>query len=138
MRHSDKATKLIGACVAVAAYFALAEWSRRSYVDPTPAGKLAVRLNRPFERFGKVGVASYQLQAVEQLEQVGDSEEAPGRSPVLLYEGGRLLGPAHSSNAEIAERGQGRYSHLKGGLFFSSSDSTDPNGNGRVYWAVLP
>jgi len=54
-------------------------------------------------------------------------------SKLQLRENGQLLGPAHSVHAEIRERGQGRYSHWQGGLWFSTSDSSDPRTNGRIY-----
>ena len=38
------------AALAIAAYFALAQWAKRSYVDHAPPGKLVIRLNRPFEQ----------------------------------------------------------------------------------------
>ena len=73
-----------------------------------------------------------------------DDADIPGerRSSILLYEDDKLLGPAGTSHYEIAVLGMGRYAHSKTGnngansLFvFSSSDNTDPNTNGRVYWA---
>jgi hypothetical protein len=54
-------------------------------------------------------------------------------SELQLRENGRLLGPAHSPHADIRERGQGRYSHWQGGLWFSASDSSDPRTNARTY-----
>ena len=84
-------------------------------------------------------VTSFQLRTVEALEEFADSVDNNWRSPVLLYENDRLLGPAHSSHDDIAHLGEGRYSHWKQqGFFFSSSDKSDPNSNGRSYWAVVP
>lgn len=54
-------------------------------------------------------------------------------SRLALYEDGKRLGPAHQGHDHIAERGRGRYSHFEGALFFSTSDNTDPNLNGRRY-----
>jgi arylsulfatase A-like enzyme len=50
-----------------------------------------------------------------------------------LLEDGRELGPAHSPHEDVREQGSGRYSHWKGRLFFSTSDGSDPNTNGRSY-----
>jgi hypothetical protein len=60
-----------------------------------------------------------------------------GRSPVTLFEDGLPLGPAHVSHDDIRTLGRGRYSHWGAALYFSASDGTDPNVNGRVY-SVLP
>jgi hypothetical protein len=54
-------------------------------------------------------------------------------SSLRLHENAQLLGPAHSLYSDIRERGQGRYLHWNGDLYFSSSDSSDPRTNGRIY-----
>lgn len=55
-------------------------------------------------------------------------------SQLLLFEDGRPLGPAHSLHAAIREQGGGRYSHwTREGLYFSTSDNSDPRTNGRTY-----
>jgi hypothetical protein len=52
-----------------------------------------------------------------------EDNEAEQHSPVVLYEDGKPLGPAHSLLVDIARKG-GRYTHLKGvGIVFSSSDN---------------
>ncbi|KAB2861890.1 MAG: hypothetical protein F9K39_12160 [Exiguobacterium chiriqhucha] len=63
-----------------------------------------------------------------------DSEEAPTRSLLMLYEDDHPLGPPHSKHDDIRERGGGRYSHWEEWILFSTSDNTDPNRNGRKYW----
>src|SRR4051794_17624283 len=55
------------------------------------------------------------------------------RSPLTLYEDGRALRPAHSPHSEVRAIGHGCYSHWGECLFFSTSDNTDPNTNGRRY-----
>lgn len=137
----NRTSKSIYALVAIAAYFVLAEWARDSYVDPTPVGKIVIRLNRPFERYSAttLAVVSYQLRLEESLEQLADNVDNMDGSTLLLYEDGRLLGPAHSNHEDIATRGEGRYSHWKKtGFLFSASDNSDPNRNGRSYWTVVP
>ena len=54
-------------------------------------------------------------------------------SPLVLYEDGVALGPAHVLHAEIRDGGEGRYSHWGPSLYFSTSDNSDPTGNGRRY-----
>jgi hypothetical protein len=61
-----------------------------------------------------------------------------GRSSLRLYENGQPLGAAHSLHSDIRERGQGRYSHWNGHLWFSTSDSSDPRTNGRTYTVSTP
>ena len=138
MSRWGKGSVALTVVVAFAIYFGLAEWMRRSFVDPTPDGSVVVRLTRPFEKHGTYGVASYQLRSLEPFKDSTDGADGKRRSPVLLYEDGRLLGPAHSSMAEIAGSGRGRYLHSTLGFVFSASDNTDPNLNGRHYWAVMP
>jgi hypothetical protein len=68
-----------------------------------------------------------------------DSDARDQRSPIVLYENDKPLGPAHSAHYDVEQIGLGRYSHWKDiGFLFSTSDNSDPNHNGRVYWAVSP
>ncbi len=63
----------------------------------------------------------------------GDDAETETLSKLQLYEDSKLLGPSHAVHTEIEQIGAGRYSHWKRYLYFSSSDGSDPNLNGRVY-----
>jgi hypothetical protein len=137
MPRWNRTSKTMAAVVAFAGYFALAGWSKLTWVDPVPKGRAVVLLERPFEPFGQFGAASYQLKSMDIFKSVGDSDD--GRdSPVLLYENNKLLGPPHSGGEDISRIGHGRYSHAKTGLLFSASDNSDINENKRDYWAVLP
>jgi hypothetical protein len=134
-------TKSICALVAIATYFALAAWSKASFVDHTPIGKTVVRIFRPFEKFApsSYAVIAHEWRTLGSLDDIADSADNNRRSPVLIYENGRQLGPAHSKHADIANLGMGRYSHWRGqGYVISASDNSDPNTNGRFYWAVVP
>lgn len=63
----------------------------------------------------------------------GDKYTSNG-SQLQLFEDGKPLGPAHSVHQAIRDQGGGRYSHwTREGLYFSTSDNTDPRTNGRVY-----
>jgi len=67
------------------------------------------------------------------------------RSGLVLLEDGRPLGPGNSLHDEIRALGAGRFSHWIGStpatptavaestLYFSASDNSDPNKNGRRY-----
>ena len=63
----------------------------------------------------------------------GDTAEKQFLSNLCLYENGCRLTPAHQSHASIRLGGAGRYSHWHRKLFFSTSDGSDPNINGREY-----
>ncbi len=63
----------------------------------------------------------------------GDTPSEPRRSRVVLLEDGTPLGEAHALHDDIRKIGNGRYSHWGETLFFSTSDNTDPNTNGRQY-----
>jgi hypothetical protein len=130
-------TKLLSALAVAAIYLALAWWMTISYVDPTPKGRIVLRIRKPFETYAGMHMALYR--ELNTLTDLADSEDDPRRSPILLYEDYQLLGPAHSSHRDIAVLGNGRYSHWKThGLLFSTSDNSDPNTNGRVYLVVVP
>lgn len=124
---------------ATAIYFALGLWLKYSYSEPPrPAGERVVRLERPFfELLGSNNTAfSVRMPALGELT---DTMAEPKRSPFMLYEGMRPLGPPHSDHAEIQRYGHGRFSHWNfAGFIFSSSDGTNPRYNGRTYWAVIP
>lgn len=65
-----------------------------------------------------------------------DSPASAG-SRLVLLEDGRPLGPAHAVHDEVRRLGAGRYSHWAGSLWFSTSDGSDPNANGRRYTVAL-
>jgi hypothetical protein len=68
----------------------------------------------------------------------GDSPEDQRKSMVGLFENEVLLGPAHAHHYAIRDQGHGRYSHWNNALYFSASDNTDPNSNGRSYALAIP
>jgi hypothetical protein len=112
-------------------WFAIA-WGVNSFYVPVPAGYF----ERPFQTFiSPKGIDVWV--ASPELEQFSDSGDHPTRSPFVIYEGDKPLGPAHSVHTDIAKLGHGRFSHWTGiGFIFSSSDGTDPRINGRVYRPV--
>lgn len=68
-----------------------------------------------------------------QLAKWADDDKTPEFSTLIVYENGRPLGPAHSVHHVIRNTGQGSFAHWKHSLFFSTSDNSDPNQNGRKY-----
>ena len=131
----SRSTKLISAAVGIAAYFAVMFWLKHSYVElPRPPGE-AVYLGRDFRRSSPDGFFySVRLPAFRQYADT----ESDKRSPILLYENDKLLGPAHSPQDQIERVGLGRYVHWGENMLFSTSDNSNPNTNGRNYWAVKP
>ena len=93
--------RTMAAVAAFAVYFALAAWSKWTWIDPVPKGKVVVRLDRPLEVYGVHGVTSYQLRSQEIFELIADDGDDPTRSPLLLYEDSHLLGPPHSRIEDV-------------------------------------
>jgi 2-polyprenyl-3-methyl-5-hydroxy-6-metoxy-1,4-benzoquinol methylase len=64
---------------------------------------------------------------------IGDWAGEKLRSRLKLREEALELGPSHSDLAAIIRDGCGRFAHRGPNLFFSSSDNTPPDRNGRRY-----
>jgi len=73
----------------------------------------------------------------ERFQAVCDTGSQPRRSPFLLTENGSLIGLPHTLHRDIAQRGGGLFSHWAADFYFSASDNSDPNHNGRAYAIVL-
>lgn len=59
-------------------------------------------------------------------------------SSVTLYEDDLQLGPAHSMHDTIRNEGKGAFSHWSNGvIYFSASDNSDPNANGKSYYIKI-
>jgi hypothetical protein len=102
-------------------YFPIAIYLKSSYVP------------RELDRFRRLTGYSF-LMSQPDLDTLADSSDNLMRSPLELYEDGKLIGPAHSAHVDIRDIGLGRFSHWQGiGLIFSTSDNSDPNTNGRRY-----
>jgi SAM-dependent methyltransferase len=69
-------------------------------------------------------------------EAIADSSAEPLRSPVVLFEDGVPLGPAHSGHDRIRTEGGGRYSHWGRAVYLSTSDGSNPNENRKTYAAL--
>jgi hypothetical protein len=135
----SRSTVLRLAAIGAAAYFIAMYWLSATY-DPTkrryamPGVADSEIILRPFmpEPDSKFAVRGYDLYF---------KDDANGEhSRVLLYEDDRPLGSSHSAYNDITKMGMGRFTHSTKGRYsffiFSSSDNTDPNTNGRTYWAV--
>lgn len=141
----DRRTWLVTGVVATGTYFLVAKWLQFAYqppgvshAQPRVAGE-KVLLRRPFVRFLSSEFAV--IARDDRFMDFADTIDNSDQSPIEVYENERRLGPSHSVHADVARMGMGRYSHwrLNGSVFvFSSSDNSDPQTNGRAYWAVKP
>jgi hypothetical protein len=101
--------------------------------NPCPEG-IRLKLEKPYaHESGYAYIAN-----VPEREQISDTMDAPNRSPVVLCEDGRMLGPAHSLHEEVRKQDGGRFSHWGTFVMFASSDNSDPNANGREYVIIVP
>jgi hypothetical protein len=73
------------------------------------------------------------LAPLPHLHDLADSDEMPTRSNLRLFEDGKQLSFAHAPHITIQKAGEGRYSHWQDRLYFSTSDNSNPNTNGRSY-----
>jgi hypothetical protein len=131
MRRRNGPRKLIAGFACAAIYFAVAMYLKSSYVPvpEPPSGAVALR-----GRFEKFGTFAFAYVARAPFEELADTISDQNRSPVILYENDRALGPAHTAHNDIGAIGRGRFSHWKGvGIVFSTSDNSNPNYNGRRY-----
>ena len=83
----------------------------------------------PFEH---VGGTAWKYRVAPTICQ-GETTITRNKSRLRLKENASAIGPPYANHADIAEYGSGRYSHWGEYLFFSSSDNSDPNSNGKVY-----
>lgn len=68
---------------------------------------------------------------------ISDNSDNRRRSSLLLIENGNPLLSNHAHHDEVRNVGNGAYSHWLDTLFFSTTDNSDPNTNGRVYEIVI-
>lgn len=119
-------------------------WERLSL---TQGGRIVQRLRRHWTLWRRGGFIRKYATALSQarhdvgfswvvdLPQFGDCSDSASQfaSRLVVFEGGRPLGPAHCPHELIRSIGAGRYSHWADGLWFSASDNSDPNSNGKIY-----
>lgn len=127
-------TVLLICAVIYAAFAAVLPWVGRSFVPRPMPPEPRLQLHR----FERIEGFAFRVGA-DSLKQYEDSDADAQRSPVVLYEDDKPIGPAHSRHHDIEYVGRGRYSHFKEfGILMSTSDNSDPNRNGRLYWVGLP
>jgi len=82
-------------------------------------------LDRPFQAQGKYCYVVTLPEPVHMIAKAG--------GVVLLFEDDKPLGPGGSLHVYIRDRGQGQFSVWNNTLYFSSSDGSDCNTNGKKY-----
>lgn len=112
----------------------LPAWGRSATASPASARAKALH---PISSFDAQGGHTFSSRLPAGLPP-GDAQEDPGHSRLQVLEDGVPLGPAHALHSDIADEGEGRYSHWGDSLLFSSSDNSDPRTNGRAYHLFVP
>jgi hypothetical protein len=120
--------------------FALFYGAARPWLAPVPAdiclrgnGRVLM-LKGPFSRQGEHGFLVMELGSGDAG---SDHADNPTRSTAVLCEDGHAIGSPHSLHDDIRSKGGGLYSHWSGSLYFSTSDNSDPNTNGRTYKLIM-
>lgn len=76
----------------------------------------------------------WRIRLPDEIIWLADTTKRQIMCPFVLFEDLAPLGPAHRLHADIAAVGAGQFSVWQNGaLYFSTSDNTDPNSNGRQY-----
>jgi hypothetical protein len=126
------------ALLASAMYFSIAMWLERSYVGRLePRGRTVVQMRPPFEPLGGQAYR-YLPNARSKHDSMMAFAEDPTnthdpRSPIIIYEDGDPLGPAHSTFGNISKVGLGHFAHWTDqGFVFSTSDGGIPTTMGGV------
>jgi hypothetical protein len=109
--------------------YLFARLSRNAQWAAVEAQRQLVPLAGPYAPQGRACYVSLRPDLKDQA----DGAESPHRSRLMVYEDGQVLGLAHSLHSDIARHGGGRFSHWGDQIYFSASDNTDPNTNGRSY-----
>jgi hypothetical protein len=110
-------------------YFAVATYLEKTYVPPPSPTDGQVWLPRP------LGSDTAFVSTFELLDGCADNNDQPFRSPVIVYENGKPLGPAHTMIDGISKAAFSHWQTI--GIIFSDSDDHNPNINRKRY-TVLP
>lgn len=117
------------ALMIVVPFFIILTWGYHSHYSPSQ-GSTSQKLKGPFNHESGYSWVVH----LPELKNWADTPPQEKRSTLIIYENGRALGPAHSTHDIISNLGRGRFSHWEENLYFSTSDNSDPNTNGRQYF----
>lgn len=70
---------------------------------------------------------------IPEFSALADTPAEPRRSTLLMWENDVPLAYPHCGYANIAQYGAGRYRHWQDSVYFTTSDNTNPNLNGKQY-----
>lgn len=73
-----------------------------------------------------------------EFESRADTNLTPSRSDLVLLEDSKVIGFPHTLHENICVTGRGRFSHWARHFYFSTSDNSNPNSNGRSYELRVP
>jgi hypothetical protein len=129
-------TIMLAAVAIYMAFIPVALWLRQLEPPLNPPPGMVFLLAHPHKLVADGFSYTHPARPLREFEDEISNQQ---RSPVVIYEDDKPLPLPHSVHADIEKIGLGRYSHWKDiGFVFSTSDNSDPNKNGRLYWAVLP
>jgi hypothetical protein len=128
---------IIGVALIATAFLGIAAFSVRNVEGDLCAKsqKNDIVLTGPFEPDGAFGYIAPEIPGTRSR---SDDMHNSRRSTAVVCEDKKIIGTAHSLHADIRTKGRGRYSHWRGSLYFSTSDNTNPNTNGRRYKIHIP
>ena len=109
--------------------FVLRHEGESNYWDEVLSRRVAQNLHPPFEH----GEGHVWSAVVPELIERADTSQDFKRSEVQLLEDGNLLPFGHDPQVSIESLGGGRYNYSGEHFYFSTSDNSDPNINGRRY-----
>ena len=75
---------------------------------------------------------------VGDLAWMADDVKNPTRSSLFVFEDGRQLPLPHAIHADIARKGEGRFSHWGRDVYFAPLSATNPNARQDRYAIVVP
>ena len=121
--------KIISAVAVVVVSFLATLWAMEYWWPAVCYDESRLELKRPFNKTGGFSFFS----PTPKFSTVSNNAAQPNRSSLKLCEDGRLVGPQHAPLDDISKAGRGRFTHWGEGIYFSASDNSDPNTNGRRY-----
>ncbi|MDB5579945.1 MAG: uncharacterized protein JWR80_5121 [Bradyrhizobium sp.] len=121
--------KVIGAVAIVTGSFFATMAALDMWWPAACSGPDRIDLKKPFQNSSGFAYVA----PTPQFSSVSNNMQQLTRSPLKLCENGTPIGPPHIALAEIASDGRGRFVHWGDNVFFSASDSSNPNTNGRSY-----
>lgn len=100
----------------------------------TADNKTTYKMEGPFSAIHHTG---YKFILPEEIRAHGNTTHDPYKSPLRILENGAPLNWPHRDLISIFYGGGGVYGHWGDALYFSTSDNSDPNTNGRRYDIVV-